>query len=106
MINEALYLGLWKKIEFEDVLRKHMRKTLIYYMPEFVDQAEALRDNYRAHGHEADLISEKDQDDVEYARKMQYDEAVFVESSDTVTIHDIKTWFTEKCPISEVLYQD
>ncbi|MBR4606932.1 MAG: hypothetical protein IKO41_12010 [Lachnospiraceae bacterium] len=84
-----------------------MKKTLIYYKPENIDIAVKLYDNYLAHGYEAvDIISEEEQDDIEYARKMQYDEAIFIEDSDTVIIHNIKTWFTEKLAISDVYYKD
>lgn len=84
-----------------------MKKTLIYYKPEYIDQAVRLRDNYLAHGfEEVDIISENEQDDVEYARQMKYDEAIFIEDINTVIIHDIKTWYTSKCPIADVLYKD
>lgn len=54
-----------------------MKKTLIIYKPEYAGLAVELRDNYRAHGHEAaDIVSEEEHDDIEYAEKMQYDEAV------------------------------
>ena len=46
-----------------------MRKTLIIYKPEFIDLAIKLRDNYLAHNVEVDIISEKEQGDIEYARK-------------------------------------
>ena len=84
-----------------------MKKTLIYYKPEYIDQAVKLRDNYLAHGfEEVDIISENEQDDVEYARQMKYDEAIFIEDINTVIIHDIKTWYTERCSISDVMYKD
>jgi hypothetical protein len=84
-----------------------MLKTLIYYPPEYRDLAHKIRENYIEHHHgEVDLISETDQNDIEYARKMQYDEAIFIEDSDTVIIHNIKTWFTEKLAISDVYYKD
>ena len=55
-----------------------MKKTLIFYKPEYADLAIKLRDNYRAHDHEkADIVSVEEHDDIEYAEKMQYDEAVF-----------------------------
>ena len=64
-----------------------MKKTLIFYKPEYADLAIKLRDNYRAHDHaEADIVSEEEHDDIEYAEKMHYDEAVFIEDSDTVTM--------------------
>ena len=84
-----------------------MKKTLIFYKPEYADLAVKLRDNYRAHDHgEADIVSEAEHDDIEYARKMQYDEAVFIEDSDTVTFHDIKSGYTNSLPVSEVFYND
>ena len=54
-----------------------MKKTVIFYKPDHADLAIKLRDNYRAQGHEADIVSEEEHDDIEYAEKMQYDEAVF-----------------------------
>ena len=82
-------------------------KTLIYCMPDFVDLARKLRENYIAHRHEkADIISEQVQDDVEYAREMQYDEAIFIEDAETVIIHDVESGHTRRCPVSEVLYRD
>lgn len=83
-----------------------MKKTLIYYSPEHIDLASGLRDNYLAHGFvEVDIISEEEQDDIEYARKMQYDEAIFIEDSNTVIIHDIKSGYTERLPFADVLYR-
>lgn len=82
-------------------------KTLIYFMPDFVDLARKLRENYIAHRHEkADIISEEEQDDIAYAREMLYDEAIFIEDSETVIIHEIASGYTRRCPVSEVLYRD
>ncbi|MBQ6735801.1 MAG: hypothetical protein IJR00_12950 [Lachnospiraceae bacterium] len=62
-----------------------MKKTLIFYKPEYTDLAIKLRDNYRAHDHEkVDIVSVEEHDDIEYAEKMQYDEAVFIEDRDGV----------------------
>ena len=84
-----------------------MKKTLIFYKPEYADLASKLRDNYRAHDHgEADIISEEEHDDIEYAEKLQYDEAVFIEDGGTVTVHDIASGYTNRLPISAVLYTD
>lgn len=84
-----------------------MNRILIYYKPENIDVAVNLRDNYLAHGHkEIDIVSVKEQDDIKYAQKMQYDEAIFIEDSDTVIIHDIKTCFTERLHVSGALYKD
>ena len=53
-----------------------MKKTLIYYKPEYVDIAIQLRQNYLVHEYEkVDIISENEQDDIEYARKMLYEQA-------------------------------
>ena len=82
-----------------------MWRTLIYYKPGYIDLAEKLRDNYIAHQKEADIISEEKEDDIEYAREKQYDESIFIEGANTVIIHDIKTFYTNRCPISEVYYQ-
>ena len=84
-----------------------MKKTLLYYKPEYVELAENLRDNYLTHGYEkVDIISEEEQDDIEYARKMQYDEAIFIEDLNTAIIHDITSWYTERVPISDLYYKD
>ena len=84
-----------------------MKKTLIFYRPEYADLAIKLRDNYRTHGHEdADIVSEEEHDDIEYAEKMQYDEAVFIEARDTVTVHDIESGHTDRLPVSDVFYSD
>ena len=86
---------------------KMMKRTLIFYKPEYVDLAVKLRDHYRAHGHEkANIISEEEQDDVEYAREMQYDEALFIEDRDTVTVHDLRSGSTNRLPVSDVYYKD
>lgn len=37
-------------------------------------------------------------------RKEKYDEAIFIEDIDTVVIHDIKSGYTNRCPISDVCY--
>ena len=84
-----------------------MKKTLIFYKPEYADLAIKLRDNYRAHDHEeADIVSVEEHDDIEYAKKMQYDEAVFIEDSNTVTFHDIESGYTNRLPVSDVFYSD
>lgn len=80
-------------------------RTLIYFKPGYIGLAEKIRDNYIAHQKEADIISEEEQDDIEYAREEQYDEAIFIEDFNTVIIHDIKTFYTNRCPVSDVLYQ-
>ena len=85
----------------------YMKKTLLYYKPEYVELAENLRDNYRAHGYEkVDIISEEEQDDIEYARKMEYDEAIYIEDFKIVIVHDIKSWYTTSVPIENVYYKD
>ena len=81
-----------------------MWRTLIYCKPEYTDLAKKLRDNYNAHQKETDIISEEEQDDIEYAREKQYDEAIFIEDSDTVIIHDIKSFYMNRCPITDVYY--
>lgn len=84
-----------------------MKKTLIFYKPECADLAIKLRDNYRAHDHEeADIVSVEEHDDIEYAEKMHCDEAVFIEDSDTVTVHDIASGYTNRLPVSDVFYSD
>lgn len=82
-----------------------MGSTLIYYKPEHIDLAKKLQINYIDHQKEADIISEEKQDDVEYAIAQQYNEAIFIEDSDTVVIHDIKSGYTNRCPIADVLCQ-
>lgn len=82
-----------------------IKKTLIYYMPKYIDLAEKLRDNYLEHHYDVDIISQKEQDDIEYARKMRYDEAIFIEDKDTVIIHDIKSGYTERLNILDVYYK-
>lgn len=81
-----------------------MKKTLIFYRPEYADLAVKLCDNYRAHDHEADIISIEEHDDIGYAEQMRYDEAVFIEDSDTVTFHDIGSGYTNSLPVSELFY--
>ena len=84
-----------------------MKKTLIFYKAEYADLAIKLRDNYRAHDHEeTDIVSVEEHDDIEFAEKMQYDEAVFIEDSDTVTFHDIKSGYTNRLPVSDLFYND
>jgi hypothetical protein len=41
-------------------------------------------------------ISAEEQDDIEYARENHYDEAVFIEDSETVVIHEMKSGYHEK----------
>ena len=79
-------------------------RVLIYYKPEYTDLATELRNNYFAHQIEADIISEDEHDDVEYARENLYDEAIFIEDSNTVTIHEIKSGYTKGCPLPDVYY--
>lgn len=64
-----------------------------------------MQENYIAHQKNTDIISEEEQDDVEYARENQYDEAIFIEDANTVIFHDIKSFYTNRCPISDVYYQ-
>ena len=83
----------------------NMTKTLIFFPPDYRDLALKIRENYNEHHHgEVDLISEADQNDIEYARKNKYDEAIFIEDGNTVVIHDIKSWYTNRCSISDVCY--
>ena len=58
-------------------------RTLIFYKSEYIDEAKRLRDNYIAHLNETDIICENEQDDIEYARKNHYDEAIFIEDENT-----------------------
>ena len=84
-----------------------MKKTLIFYKPEYTDLAIKLRDNYRAHDHEkVDIVSVEEHDDIEYAEKMQYDEAVFIEDRDGVTFHVIESGYTNRIPVSDAFYND
>ena len=83
-----------------------MRKTLIIYKPEFIDLAIKLRDNYLVHNVEVDIISEKEQGDIEYARKRKYVEVVFIEDINNVIIHDINSGYTNRCPISDVYFNE
>ena len=82
-----------------------MLRTLIYYKPEYIDVARDLQDNYIAHQKQVDIISKNMQDDIEYAREKKYDEAKFIEDPDVVIIHDIKSSYTNRCPITDVYYQ-
>ncbi|MBR6149188.1 MAG: hypothetical protein IKQ44_12655 [Lachnospiraceae bacterium] len=79
-------------------------KTLIFYKSEYIDEAKRLRDNYIAHLNETDIICENEQDDIEYARKNHYDEAIFIEDENTVTISEIESGFTNRCDISDVYF--
>ena len=59
-----------------------MKKTLIFYKPEYADLAIKLRDNYRAHDHEeADIVSVEEHDDIE-------------------------SGYTNRLPVSDVFYND
>ncbi len=58
-------------------------------------------DKFEYHHGEVDLISETDQDDIAYAREKKYDEAIFIEDSNTVIIHDIKSGYTNRCQLSD-----
>ena len=71
---------------------------------EYIDEAKRLRDNYIAHLNETDIICENEQDDIEYARKNHYDEAIFIEDENTVVISEIKSGFTNRCDISDVYF--
>ena len=84
-----------------------MSRTLIYYMSEYCEVAEIIRNNYIAHDHkEVDIISETDQDDIAYAREQQYDEAIFIENDNSVVIHEIKSGYTERLSVTDVCYKD
>ena len=82
-----------------------MWKTLIYYKPEYTNLAKNLQENYIAHQKDADIISEVEQDDIEYAKENQYDEAIFIEDFNTVIIHDFKSSYTNRCHVLDVYYQ-
>ena len=82
-----------------------MLKTLINSPPEYRDPAHKIRENYIEHHHgEVDLVSETDQKNIEYAGEEKYDEAIFIENNDSVVIHDIKSGYMNRCPISDVCY--
>ena len=52
-----------------------MLKTLIYFPPEYRDLAHKIRENYIEHHHgEVDLVSETDQNDIEYTGEEKYDD--------------------------------
>ena len=82
-----------------------MKRTLIYYRTGQIDLAKKLQDNYIAHQTETDIISAEEHDDIEYAIENQYDEAVFTEDSETVVIHEMKSGYTNRYPVSDVYYQ-
>ena len=82
-----------------------MKRTLIYYRTGQIDLAKKLQDNYIAHQTETDIISAEEQDDIEYARENHYDEAVLIEDSETVVIHEMKSGYTNRYPVSDVYYQ-
>lgn len=87
------------------VIKANMIKTLIYFPPEYKNLALKIRENYIEHHHgKVDLVSETDQNDIEYARKEKYDEAIFIENIDSVVIHYIKSGYTNRCSISDVCY--
>ena len=87
------------------VIKANMIKTLIYFPPEYKNLALKIRENYIEHHHgEVDLVSETDQNDIEYARKEKYDEAIFIENIASVVIHYIKSGYTNRCSISDVCY--
>lgn len=48
-----------------------------------------------------DIICETEQNDIEYARKNNYTEAIFIEDLNVVIIGDIKTGYIYSEPISE-----
>ncbi len=74
-----------------------MTKTLIYFPPEYRDLALKIRENYIEHHHgEVDLVSETDQNDIKYARKNKFDEAIFIEDGNTVVFHATIIVFTLK----------
>lgn len=82
--------------------RNNTRKTLIYYLSEHFQTAKALQDNYIEHSRgQVDIISENEQDDIEYAIQNGYDEAIFIEDLNKVVISDIKTGYTASYSISE-----
>ena len=92
---------------YNSCLGGSVKKTLIFYKPEYTDLAIKLRDNYRAHDHEkVDIVSVEEHDDIEYAEKMQYDEAVFIEDRDGVTFHVIESGYTNRIPVSDAFYND
>ena len=82
-----------------------MWRTLIYYKPKQIDLAIKLQDNYISHKKETDIISAEEHDDIEYAIESQYDEAVLIEDSETVVIHEMKSGYTNRYPVSDVYYQ-
>lgn len=83
-----------------------MWRTLIFYLPEYRQIAEKLRDNYIIHNHgQVDIICETEEYDIEYARQNNYNEAIFIEDLNAVIIINIKTWYTDSYPISDCFYR-
>ena len=82
------------------VPNKRMRKLLRDFQVKALEQQEMEREAEDAG------ISENEQDDIEYARSLQYDEAIFIEDKETVIIHDIRSWYMEKLSVSDVLYKE
>ena len=68
----------------------------------FFDTAEVYSPNLSGIGHNELIAGNRDMR--EYVREEKYDEAIFIEDIDTVVIHDIKSGYTNRCPISDVCY--
>ena len=82
--HDCWWPGFWLESLATMSERYDTWKTLIYYLPEYYQAAKELRDNYLAHNVEVDIISEKEQGDIEYARKRKYVEVVFIEDINNV----------------------
>lgn len=97
----------YRKFLFCELRKYDMKNTLIFYRPEFYQAAIELRDNYIAHhGEQVDIISETEQDDIEYARKNNYSKSIFIEDLNAVIISDIKTGYTNSYPISKCFIEN
>lgn len=83
-----------------------MKKVLVYYDEKFEQIADTIIDNYRNHDIYCEKICTTIQDDIEYAKKNGFSEAMFIEVNEKLVHVYIKSGYIFESGLDEILYKD
>lgn len=80
-----------------------MKKVLIYYDEECEQIADTIINNYKNHDIYCEKICTTIQDDIEYAKKSGFSEAIFIEVNEKLVHVYIKTGYIFECGLDDLL---
>lgn len=80
-----------------------MKKVLIYYNKECEQMADTIIDNYKNHDIYCEKICTTIQDDIEYAKKNGFSEAIFIESNEKLVHVYIKSGYIFESGLDDLL---